>query len=216
VGQWLPEPVVTTATDPMDLVIRDTEVRMAALVVLDTLTPEQRTAFVLHDAFAVPYAEIAAALGCAEAAARQHASRGRRRLAEADPPPRNTDPEQQKLIERLLVALASGDIPAVLAVLHPQVAMTGDSGGKARTAVNTVCGQEKVARFLLGLVRKYGLVTPELVHVNGELGIWLPASDGDAEHAAIAARVVAIAGRDGLVEALYDVVNPDKLSRVDF
>lgn len=216
VGQWLPEPVVTTAIDPMDAVVRDAEVRMAVLVVLDTLTPEQRAAFVLHDAFGVPFAEIAQALGCSAPTARQHATRGRRRLAEANPPPPSADTTQQRLLEQLLTALAAGDVTAVLDVLHPQVTMIGDGGGKARTAVNVVRGREKVARFLLGLVRKYGFATPRFVRVNGEVGLLLPASPGDGEHSPVDPRVLAVAGRDGVLEALYDVVNPDKLTRVQF
>lgn len=91
VGPWLPEPIVTpfgspTSDDPLDTVVREDEVRMAAMVVLDRLTPEQRVAFVLHDAFSVPFAEIGEILGCPETTARQHASRGRRAAAEADPP----------------------------------------------------------------------------------------------------------------------------------
>ena len=216
VGQWLPEPVVSCAADPLDVVVHAADLRMALLVVLDTLTPEQRSAFVLHDAFAVPYTDIAQALGCSEAAARQHASRGRRRVADADPPPRSDDAVAQRLIEQLLVALAAADVAAVLSVLHPEVTMTGDSGGKARTAVNVVRGNDKVARFLLGLVHKHGISTPRLVHVNGELGLVLPASPGDEEHAAVDARVVAVASRQGRIEAVYDVVNPDKLTRVQF
>lgn len=216
VGQWLPEPVVSSAADPLDVVVHAADLRMALLVVLDTLTPEQRSAFVLHDAFAVPYTDIAQALGCSEAAARQHASRGRRRVADADPPPRSDDAVAQRLIEQLLVALAAADVAAVLSVLHPEVTMTGDSGGKARTAVNVVRGNDKVARFLLGLVHKHGISTPRLVHVNGELGLVLPGSPGDEEHAAVDARVVAVASRQGRIEAVYDVVNPDKLTRVQF
>ena len=216
VGQWLPEPVVSCAADPLDVVVHAADLRMALLVVLDTLTPEQRSAFVLHDAFAVPYTDIAQALGCSEAAARQHASRGRRRVADADPPPRSDDAVAQRLIEQLLVALAAADVAAALSVLHPEVTMTGDSGGKARTAVNVVRGNDKVARFLLGLVHRYGISTPRLVHVNGELGLVLPDSPGDEEHAAVDARVVAVASRQGRIEAVYDVVNPDKLTRVQF
>ncbi|MET1076017.1 MAG: sigma-70 family RNA polymerase sigma factor, partial [Umezawaea sp.] len=117
VGSWLPEPVVTSLTspgeDPLDRVVRDDGVRLAALVVLDRLTPEQRVAFVLHDAFSVPFDEIAAALGCSVPTARQHASRGRRALVDADPPPRVALEEQRVVLERFLAALATGDVQAV-------------------------------------------------------------------------------------------------------
>ncbi|WP_238412113.1 sigma-70 family RNA polymerase sigma factor [Saccharothrix deserti] len=212
VGQWLPEPLITSGEDdPLDAVVRDDGVRMAALVVLDRLTPEQRVAFVLHDAFDVPFAEIADALGCTVATARQHASRGRRAAAEAEPPPRVALEEQRELLERFLEALASGDVEAVVGLLHPDVVFVGDAGGKTRTAVNVVSGREKVARFLFGLLRKYGGAPTGLpVLVNGDLGLLFPAQ-GE-----VAARVSAFAVRDGVVAGVYDMANPDKLGHVPF
>src|SRR3954471_5834551 len=115
VGNWLSDPAATpfgrpVIEDPLDVAVRDDGLRMAALVVLDKLTPEQRVAFVLHDAFGVPFDEIAEALGCTTAAARQHASRGRKALADADPPPRASLDEQRAVLERFLAALTSGDL----------------------------------------------------------------------------------------------------------
>ncbi|MFD7653390.1 sigma-70 family RNA polymerase sigma factor [Actinosynnema sp. NPDC059797] len=214
VGQWLPEPLVTSGEDdPLDAVVRDDGVRMAALVVLDRLPPEQRVAFVLHDAFGVPFAEIADVLGVEVATARQFASRGRRAVAEADPPPRVALDEQREVLERFVAALAAGDVDAVVGLLHPDVAVVGDGGGKARTAINVVAGREKAARFLLGLVRKYGgdvTTSGRLALVNGDLGV-LFASRPDLD-----ARVSTLVLRDGLVVGVYDVVNPDKLRHVRF
>ncbi|QFZ17323.1 sigma-70 family RNA polymerase sigma factor [Saccharothrix syringae] len=213
VGQWLPEPLITSGEDdPLDAVVRDDGVRMAALVVLDRLTPEQRVAFVLHDAFGVPFTEIAAVLGVTEATARQHASRGRRAVAAAEPPPRVALDEQRELLERFVAALATGDVGAVVGLLHPDVVAVGDGGGKARTAINVIDGPAKVARFLLGLVRKYGGITAagRPVLVNGDLGVLFPEQPG------VSARVSSIVVRDGLVVAIYDVVNPDKLGHVRF
>ncbi|MFI9006443.1 sigma-70 family RNA polymerase sigma factor [Actinosynnema sp. NPDC053489] len=211
VGQWLPEPLVTSGEgDPLDSVVRDDGVRMAALVVLDRLTPEQRVAFVLHDAFDVPFAEIADALGCTVATARQHASRGRRAAADADPPPRVALDEQREVLERFLHALASGDVDAVIGLLHPDVVLVGDGGGKARTAFNVVSGPDKVARLVLGLLRRYGAVEGEPVLVNGDVGLVF-AAQGE-----LTARVSAIVVRDGRVAGLYDVSNPDKLGHVPF
>ncbi|WP_127783436.1 sigma-70 family RNA polymerase sigma factor [Rhodococcus sp. X156] len=216
-GPWLPEPVVTSldaaGADPLERLVHDDDVRLAVLVVLDTLSPEQRVAYVLHDAFGVPFADVAATLGCTVAAARQHASRGRRRLAEAGPAPRTVPAAQQQLVGELFAALATGDVPAVTALLHPDVALTGDGGGRARTALKVVVGAEKVARFLLGLVHKYGYDQARAVPVlvNGELGLVLPADPGDAEHAATGTHVVTLDVRDGVITAIYDVANPDKL-----
>ena len=91
VGPWLPEPLVVADdgdADPLAAVVRDEGVRMAAMGVLDRLTPDQRVAFVLHDAFGMPFGEVAEVLGFSPAAARQHASRDRRVVADADPPAR--------------------------------------------------------------------------------------------------------------------------------
>ena len=103
-------------------------------MVLERLTPERRVAFVLHDALAVPFAEIADVLGCSVATARQHASRARRAVAEADPPPRVGLDEQHVVLEAFLAALATGDVPAVTALLHPAAVVLGDGGGRERTA----------------------------------------------------------------------------------
>ncbi len=218
VGPWLPEPLITGPDDPLDAVVRDDGVRMAALVVLDRLSPEQRVAFVLHDAFGVPFTDIAGALGVSVAAARQHASRGRRAAAAADPPPRVAMSEQRDVLERFLTALASGDVNAVARLLHPDVVAIGDGGGRVSTALNVISGADKVARFLVGLARKYGgarqLAGREAL-VNGDLGLLLPGSSGPGSTPR-APRVNAFAIRDGLVVALYDVANPDKLTGVDF
>ena len=224
VGPWLPEPLVTPfgappTDDPLETVVRDEGVRMAAMVLLDKLTPEQRVAFVLHDAFGVPFAEIAETLGVSEATARQHASRGRRAAAEADPPPRVSADEQRALIESFLVALASGDLSAVVELLHPDAVLIGDSDGKAKTAARIMVGADKLARFSLGLVEMYGsdkLFAGQLVMINGDLGISMPDLPGDDTHRALSRRVTTFAVRDGKVAAMYDVVNPDKLTRARY
>ncbi|MEV1116723.1 sigma-70 family RNA polymerase sigma factor [Actinosynnema sp. NPDC049800] len=211
VGQWLPEPLVTSGEDdPLDAVVRDDGVRLAALVVLDRLTPEQRVAFVLHDAFSVPFAEIADALGCTVATARQHASRGRKAAADADPPPRVALEEQREVLERFLRALATGDVDAVIGLLHPDVVLVGDGGGKAKTAARVIDGADKVARFILGLLRRYGDVEGRPALVNGDVGLVFGAQ-GE-----LTPRVEAVVVRDGKVAGVYDMSNPDKLGHVPF
>ena len=221
VGSWLPEPIVTPTPeqpdDPLARVVRDDGVRMAAMVVLERLSPAQRVAFVLHDAFAVPFSEIAEILDCSEAAARQHASRGRRVVADADPPARASMAQQQELLSALTSAVRSGDLDAVVQLLHPQVVVVGDAGGKERTARRPVAGPRNVARFFLGLLGLYGdhvltSVTPVLV--NGDLGVFVPAGPRPGERTSVARRVNVIAVRDGKIAAIYDMVNPDKLTRL--
>ncbi|GAA2776831.1 sigma-70 family RNA polymerase sigma factor [Saccharopolyspora taberi] len=211
VGPWLPEPLVADVDDPQDVVATRDDLRMAALRVLHELPPDQRLAFVLHDAFDVPFAEIAEVLGCAVATARQHASRGRRAMAAADPAPRVPLPEQQEVLGAFLSAVSSGDLAAITRVLHPDAVFVGDSDGKARTARREILGAEKIALFITGLFDKYG---PGLydglrpVAVNGDLGLVLP------EGPEVDARVVVFSVRAGLVAEIFDIANPDKIAHV--
>ncbi len=215
VGQWLPEPIVTPLgapdrEDPLDVVVRDDDVRMAAMIVLDALSPEQRVGFVLHDAFDVPFAEIADILGCTPAAARQHASRGRKHLADADPPPRASLDEQRDVLQRFTEALFAGDVATVTELLHPDVVFIGDANGKARTAVRMLTGPDKIVRFLFGLMRKYDAEALERgvpMLVNGDVAHFLPPDPTQSLDAHLQTMVL----RDGKVWAIYDQANPDKL-----
>ncbi|GAA3051486.1 RNA polymerase sigma factor SigJ [Actinokineospora globicatena] len=218
VGPWLPEPVVTplgapTSEDPLDVAVREDGVRLAALLVLDRLSPEQRVALVLHDAFDLPFADIAATLGCTEATARQHATRARKAVAKADAPARATLDEQRGLIERFVTALSAGDLSAVVSLLHPTATFVGDGGGKARTARQLITGPDKIGRFFLGLFTQYGpeVLSGTTVLVNGDLGVLLPAADAGKGRDR---RVTTFAVRDGRIAAIYDIVNPDKLAAV--
>lgn len=221
VGPWLPEPVVTplgapTSEDPLEVAVRDDGVRLAALLVLDRLSPEQRVALVLHDAFDLPFADIAATLGCTEATARQHATRARRAVAKADPPPRATLDEQRAIIERFTAALAAGDLSEVVSLLHPTAVLVGDGGGKARTSRQLILGPDKIGRFFLGLLRQYGplVLTGAPVLVNGDLGMLLPDVAASDLTRGRARRVTTFSVRDGRIAAVYDIVNPDKLIAV--
>jgi RNA polymerase sigma-70 factor, ECF subfamily len=222
VGPWLPEPIVTPfgtppSDDPLETVVRDEQVRLAALVVLDNLTPEQRVAFVLHDAFSVPFAEIGEILGVSDATARQHASRGRRAVADAELPEPSDLADQRAVLEKLLVAISTGDLDGVVAALHPEAVLVGDSDGKARTARRHMVGADKISRFLLGLYEMYGghrIALGELVLVNGELGLAFPDLPVEGALRAVDRRVTTFEVRDGQVWRIYDIVNPDKLTRV--
>jgi RNA polymerase sigma-70 factor (ECF subfamily) len=219
-GNWLPEPVVTgfgpapsSEADPLSAVVAGEDARFAAMVVLERLSPDQRVAFVLHDGFAVPFAEVAEVLGTSEAGARQLASRARKAVT-AEPPPQ-PDPAHDEVVGKLLAAMASGDLEAVVALLHPDVVFTGDSNGKAPTAVQVIHGADKVVRFIFGLAQRYGpsmFTAYQLGFVNGELGIYTagcPASDGYRE---MAPRITAVTVRDGKVSALWDIANPEKFT----
>ena len=191
-GQWLPEPLVSRladppagpatsgfAPDPAERAVRGDEVGMALMVVLERLTPEQRVAFVLHDAFGVPFDGIATALGTTVPAARQLASRARR--AVTDGAPRNTasPAEQRRVVEAFLAATETGDIEKLMTVLAPDVVFVGDSGGYFPAARRPLVGPEQVAKFVLGLVRQMpGMAAnlrAEIVAVDRGLGVLVDA-----------------------------------------
>ncbi|MDT7568249.1 MAG: polymerase sigma-70 factor, subfamily [Pseudonocardiales bacterium] len=212
VGPWLPEPVVSTSAedDPLAVLVRDEEVRMAAMVVLDQLTPPQRVAFVLHDALALPFEEIAQVLDCSTATARQHASRARRAVAETQPPPRAAAAEQMRLLGAVAEALAHGDIQGLVALLHPDAVLINDSGGMTPAARRVIHGAEKVARLLLGLTNRYGgdlLAGWSPVLVNGEQGYRSGGGRGGAPES-----VSVFSVQDGRIAAIYTVLNPAKLA----
>ncbi|MFI1462804.1 RNA polymerase sigma factor SigJ [Nocardia carnea] len=227
VGQWLPEPVVTPVAgageaDPLATVVLRQEFRLAALVVLDQLTPPQRVAFVLHEGLGVPYGEIATILDITAEAARQLAARARKAVREQTPEPA-ADGEHEAAVQKLLVALNTGDAQAVAAVLHPDAVMIGDSGGTTPTARKVIVGPDKVARLFFGLIRRYGLdgadedflaTGVEFVRVNGQLGALVRAHPGDGTHPGFPARVMGFTVVDGLIQGTYDIANPAKLTGV--
>ncbi|MEQ3554692.1 RNA polymerase sigma factor SigJ [Pseudonocardia nematodicida] len=204
VGPWLPEPVVGGDDPALDAVLAQDDVRTAAMLVLDRLTPAQRVAFVLHEALDVPFTEIADVLGCSVAAARQHASRARRVLAGSPVPPRVPDAEATEVLDRFRAALATGDAGAVAATLAPDVVFVSDGGGVVRAALHPVHGADKVSRLLAGLARTENLLDGLVVRVNGAPGWLLP---GDARPAS----VTSVAVRDGLITGIYGVLDPSKL-----
>lgn len=215
VGEWLPEPVVTPlgAPDPLAAVVASEDARFAAMVVLERLTPDQRVAFVLHDGFAVPFGEVASVLGVEPATARQLASRARRAVADAPPPA--DDAVHNELVGSLMAAIAAGDLADIVALLHPDVTLTGDANGKVSTAVRVIHGPDKVARFLLGLSHQYGpnwMGSANLALVNGQLGGYNTAAPGDDGYREMFPRITAAAVRDGKVFAVWDIANPDKFT----
>ncbi len=148
-GSWLPEPIVTIENGPEDEAVLADSVGLALLVVLDTLTPAERLAFVLHDMFGMPFEEIAPIVDRSEAATRQLASRARRRVRGAA---RATDPdlrEQRRVVDAFLAASRAGDFEALLEVLDPDVVFRIDVGGVAPAARPPIEGAETVAAQVL-------------------------------------------------------------------
>ena len=148
-GSWLPEPIVTIENGPEDEAVLADSVRLALLVVLETLTPVERLAFVLHDMFGMPFEEIAPIVERSEPATRQLASRARRRVRGAAPA---SDPdlrEQRRVVDAFLAASRAGDFQALLEVLDPDVVFRIDVGGVAPAARPPIEGAEAVATQVL-------------------------------------------------------------------
>ena len=222
-GPWLPEPVVTAVggmqpePDPLEQAITDESVRLAFLVVLDELPAEQRVAVVLHDVLGVEFPGIADVLGCSHAAARQHASRGRRRIGAAKPPARVPADQAWAVLAELSSALRDGDHVRLTELLAPDVVMTADSAGRVYAAGRPLVGAE-VARFIIGLVElanrhsDVGGFDAQPVLVNGDPGFVVHFKTNRPRDPKVA--VYAFAIEDGRVAAIYAVLAPDKLTRL--
>ncbi|MFH8624317.1 RNA polymerase sigma-70 factor [Streptomyces vietnamensis] len=209
VGPWLPEPVVTdfgpAAPDSAERALLADSVSLAVLVVLESLSPLERAVFVLREAFDFPFGEIATALDRSEAAVRQLAGRARRHVDEGRPR-YDVDPaERRDLTERFLSAAAGGDLGELLALLAPDVRLVGDSGGKSKAPLRIIENADKVGRFLFAVAREfwtgYELRTLEL---NGAPAV-LVLADGKPD------TVFQLESRDGLVQCVHIIRNPDKL-----
>ncbi|MEU2117825.1 RNA polymerase sigma-70 factor [Streptomyces sp. NPDC016459] len=209
VGPWLPEPVVTdfvpSAPDTAERVLLADSVSLAVLVVLESLSPLERAVFVLREAFGFPYGEIATALDRSEAAVRQLAGRARRHVDEKKPR-YDVDPtERRDLTERFLAAASGGDLGGLLALLAPDVRLVGDSGGKARAPRRIIEGSDKVGRFLAATSRRADeMYELRFIESNGAPAV-LVLAEGRPD------TLVQIEARDGRVQCVYIVRNPDKL-----
>ncbi|MEU4687215.1 RNA polymerase sigma factor SigJ [Actinoplanes sp. NPDC023714] len=211
-GQWLPAYVVDPDAGPAELAERADQISVALLVVLERLTPEQRVALVLHDAFAVPFDEVATVLDTTPAAARQHASRARRAVADGGIKHTAGVAEQRRVLNAFLTAAQSGDVVALAAVLAPEVVAISDGGGLVRTALNVVGGADKVARFYTGLLgRKLAGVTDikvDPVLVNGGAAMLLRGTRPDGVPLLA---VLTVAVDEGRITGLFNQQNPEKL-----
>ncbi|MFG2631931.1 RNA polymerase sigma factor SigJ [Streptomyces sp. NPDC048473] len=204
-GPWLPEPLVTEG-GPEDRVTLDDTVSIAMLAVLQRLTPAERTAFILHDVFAVPFAEIAETVGRSLSGVRQLASRARRRVRE-EAPTRSTDrSEHQRAVEAFLAASTGGDFDRLLKILDPDVVWRSDGGGIVTAARVPVVGREKTAHFVERVMQWVDLSTTRILRreVNGAPGLVM------IDHTGMTV-VLAFTVHDGFITEIDAVVNPEKL-----
>ncbi len=206
VGEWLPEPLLTSPDVAEDVELAES-VSMAMLTVLETLAPTERAVFVLREVFDVPYDEIAAAVDKSPAAVRQIAHRSREHVAARRPRVHVDRAEREQVVRRFLLALDTGDLQRLLEVLAPDVVVVADGGGEATAVRRPIVGREKVAK-LLG---RFRAIVPHAevgtLFVNGELTARIDL-DGALD------TIVSVEVADGLVTRILAVRNPRKLARL--
>jgi RNA polymerase sigma-70 factor (ECF subfamily) len=206
VGPWLPEPLVTGPDVAQDVELAES-VSMAMMLVVESLSPDERAVFVLHEVFGFAHDEIAEAIDKSPAAVRQIAHRARAHVQARRPRFARDEAAAQRVSARFLVAARTGDLQGLMDVLAPDVVLLNDGGGKVRAALRPVITADNVARLLVGLRAGLGVLTTESALVNGRPGgfIYL---DGVLD------TVVSIEIAGDRISGIYLVRNPDKLRTV--
>jgi RNA polymerase sigma factor (sigma-70 family) len=214
VGEWLPEPLPDAAElvhgrpggtppDPADRVTLDESVGMAFLVVLESLTPAQRVAFILHDVFGYPFADIAQIVGRTPVACRQLATSARRRIRTSQAPPTPTA-RQAGIVRAVKAAWEAKDIDALIGLLDPEATATGDSGGLVPAELRPIQGAQQIARYMVDLAGRVPNLTILERTVNGQPGL---VAQLDGATAAVFAFDVA----GDRIKHIWAVRNPHKL-----
>jgi RNA polymerase sigma-70 factor (ECF subfamily) len=210
VGPWLPEPVfdaeglaADAATELAD------DLSFALLLALDRLSPLERAAFLLHDVFDMPFADVAAMLERTEVSCRQLATRARRAVREARPAPAAPPDRHARLLSAFGEAVASGDVSRLAGLLRADAIAVTDGGGRKTAALNPIIGADKIARFFIALAGKnIGRdIRIEPAMINGTMGALLYL-DGEIDH------TISMAIDGDRIAAIYIVRNPDKLRHV--
>lgn len=211
VGPWFPEPLLR---DPYEDPERSAEladsVSMAALLLLERLSPLERSVFVLREVFGFGYDEVASAVGRSEAACRQLLVRARRHMRDGLPRFEADRQEQRELATRFFAALKDGDVSGLQRLLAVDVRLVGDGGGKAPQLARAVVGAENVARLLGSVFPLMARVdvTFRQHEVNGQPGAVFRDRDGRVLH------ILALDVLDGRIQAIRSVINPDKLGHL--
>jgi RNA polymerase sigma-70 factor (ECF subfamily) len=213
-GEWLPEPLPEPAewtggrpggmmADPADRITLDESVSMAFLVVLDSMTPAERVAFILHDVFRYPFAEVAQITGRTPAACRQLASSARRRVRAAQPPAAPAA-RQADLVRDFKRAWEAKDIAALIGLLDPDARVIADSGGLVPAALHPIEGQEQIARYLTSVADQALSLTVVECTVNGQPGL-----AGQLDGVTVTVFAFGIAG--DRIRHIWAMRNPEKL-----
>ncbi|WP_030925072.1 RNA polymerase sigma-70 factor [Streptosporangium amethystogenes] len=211
VGPWFPEPLLSDPyQDPARSVELADSVSMAALLLLERLSPLERAVFVLREVFGFGFDEVAAAVGRSEAACRQLLVRARRHMEAGRPRFEAVRKEREELASRFFDALREGDVAGLRELLAADVSVVGDGGGKAPQLARAVIGAENVARLLASLFLRLARidVTFEPHEVNGQPGAIFRDRDGKVLH------ILALDVLDGQIQTIRSVINPDKLGHL--
>jgi RNA polymerase sigma-70 factor (TIGR02957 family) len=210
VGEWLPEPIITDGDDdPARHAEISDSLSLAMLVLLESLSPEQRAVLLLHDVFDYGYPEIAGIVGKSEDNVRQLASRARRHVEQRRPRFQTTREQRDELARRFFAAVEQGDLAGLEALLAHDVELTGDGGGKVPSLARSLRGRSRVAHMLINaVVARLPEVSLRLAEVNGGPGaLYL-----DAQQRLIGVVALDIAG--GQIASISSIVNPDKLKHL--
>jgi RNA polymerase sigma-70 factor (ECF subfamily) len=212
VGEWLPEPIITDGhDDPAHHAETADSLSLAMLVLLESLSPEQRAVLLLHDVFHYGYPEVAAIVGKSEDNVRQLATRARRHVERRRPRFQTTPEQREELARRFFAAAQQGDFAGLEVLLAHDVELTGDGGGKVPALTRSVRGRSRVARTLINWVRLMARmpgVSLRLVEVNDGPGALLL----DADQRLIGVLALDIAG--GEITSISSIINPDKLTHL--
>ena len=212
VGEWLPEPLVASAADdPARRAEMADSLSLAFLVLLESLSPEQRAVLLLRDVFDYGYDEIAGIIGKNEDNVRQLAARARRHVEERRPRFESTREQHEELARRFFAAVQEGDVGSLEALLAHDVVLHGDGGGKVPALARSLHGRSRVARTLLAWGRQGARVAGASVRqvaVNGQPGALLLDPEGRV------VSVMALDIADGRIQAVASIVNPDKLGHL--
>jgi RNA polymerase sigma-70 factor (TIGR02957 family) len=214
VGEWLPEPLLTTGEedDPAKQAEIADSLSMAFLVLLESLSPEQRATFLLREVFDYPYDEIAEIVGRSPEATRQLAVRARSRVEEGRPRFAASKAQREELADRFFAAAQEGDLEGLESLLAADVELHGDGGGKAPALARPLHGRDRVARALSAWLHagreRIGEVSIRRTDVNGQPGAIFLTEDGSV------ISVLALGISEGQITSVSSIVNPDKLRHI--
>jgi RNA polymerase sigma-70 factor (ECF subfamily) len=205
VGEWLPEPLLTSPDVAEDAELA-VNVSIAMLTVLETLGPAERAVFVLHEVFETPYDEIAEVVGKTPAAVRQIAHRAREHVAARRPRMQVDRAQQEATLEKFMAAITSGDVQGLMEVLAPDVVLIADGGGLVAAARKPLAGAERVVAFLSRVADLSGL-TATTVWLNGMVGARFAVGDD--------VTAVSLVIEGDRITGIYAIRNPQKLRRLE-